>query len=160
MDACQELDILIRAKYPIVYIASWEEARVEDALRKVCGPLSRTLHTWTITQGMNPPLSNIRASNTLPGELEALAQVHEAPEYTVFLLKDFHVYMKDSRVVRLLRDLALRLRGKAQTLVLLSPILNLPSELEKEVTVIDFPLPNAQDIESELDKVIASVKDN
>ncbi len=160
MDPLQELDILIRAKYPIVYIASWEEARVEDALRRVCAPLNRTLHTWTITQGMLPPVPNIRTSTTLPGELEALAQVHEAPEYTVFLLKDFHVYMKDSRVVRLLRDLAVKLRGKAQTLVLMAPILNLPQELEKEVTVMDFPLPSAQDIEMELDRVIASVKDN
>ncbi|MFI5386316.1 MAG: AAA family ATPase [Fimbriimonadales bacterium] len=159
MDPCQELDILIRAKYPIVYIVSWEEARVEDALRKVCAPLNRMVHTWTITQGMVPPVSANRAT-TLPGELEALAQVHEAPEYTAFLLKDFHVYMKDSRVVRLLRDLAIKLRGKAQTLVLMAPILNLPSELEKEVTVVDFPLPTAEDIEMELDRVIDSVKDN
>jgi len=160
MDPCQEFDILIRAKYPIIYVASWEEARVENALRKVCAPLNRTLHTWTITQGMLPPVPNIRTSTSLPGELEALAQVHEAPEYTVFLLKDFHVYMKDSRVVRLLRDLAIKLRGKAQTLVLMAPVLNLPAELEKEVTVMDFPLPNAQDIEMELDRVIESVKDN
>ncbi|HTQ10169.1 MAG TPA: AAA family ATPase [Fimbriimonadaceae bacterium] len=160
MDPCQEFDILIRAKYPIIYVASWEEARVENALRKVCAPLNRTLHTWTITQGMLPPVPNIRASTTLPGELEALAQVHEAPEFTVFLLKDFHVYMKDSRVVRLLRDLAIRLRGKAQTLVLMAPVLNLPAELEKEVTVMDFPLPNAQEIEMELDRIIESVKDN
>lgn len=162
MDPCQEIDILIRAKYPIVYIVSWEEARVEEALRRVCAPLNRMLHTWTITQGLVPPMnpSGPVKPTTLPGELEALAQVHEAPEYTVFLLKDFHVYMRDSRVVRLLRDLAVKLRGKAQTLILMSPTLSLPPELEKEVTVLDFPLPLAADIEMELDKVIESVKDN
>lgn len=163
MDPCQELDILIRAKYPIVYIVSWEEARVEDALRRVCAPLNRMLHTWTITQGMVPPMTGPSGAvkpTTLPGELEALAQVHEAPEFTVFLLKDYHVYMRDSRAVRLLRDLAIKLRGKAQTLVLMSPTLSLPSELEKEVTVLDFPLPSAQDIGLELDKVVESVKDN
>lgn len=136
---------------------------MEEAIRKVCAPLNRTVHTWTITQGMVPPIRSNTGpvkQTTLPGELEALAQVHEAPEYTVFLLKDFHVYMKDSRVVRLLRDLAIKLRGKAQTLILMAPILNLPSELEKEVTVVDFPLPTADDIQMELDKVIASVKDN
>lgn len=163
MDPCHEIDVLVRAKYPILYLVSWEEARVEEAIRRVCAPLNRTVHTWTITQGMVPPIrSNPGAvkQTTLPGELEALAQVHEAPEYTVFLLKDFHVYMKDSRVVRLLRDLAIKLRGKAQTLILMAPVLNLPAELEKEVTVVDFPLPTAADIEMELDKVIASVKDN
>lgn len=160
---CQELDVLIRAKYPILYIVSWEEARVEEALRRVCAPLNRMVHTWTITQGMVPPVNRTTGPvkpTSLPGELEALALIHEAPEFTCFLLKDFHVYMKDSRVVRLLRDLAIKLRGKAQTLVLMAPVLSLPAELEKEVTVIDFPLPTADEINLELDRVIESVKDN
>src|SRR5579862_1039157 len=128
MDVCQELDILIRAKYPIVYIVSWEEARVEEALRRVCAPLNRTLHTWTITQGMVPTVIGSGKPTNLPGELEALAQVHEAPEYTVFLLKDYHVFMKDSRVVRLLRDIALRVKSKTVTVVLMAPTLFLPPE--------------------------------
>jgi SpoVK/Ycf46/Vps4 family AAA+-type ATPase len=99
-------------------------------------------------------------TSALPGELEALAVVHEAPEYTVFLLKDFHPYMKDYRVVRLLRDLAVKLRGRAETLILMGPTLNLPTDLEKDVTVVDFDLPQSADIEATLDRVIAAVKDN
>lgn len=163
MNAAQEIDVLIRAKYPILYIVSWEEQRVEDTLKSICTPLNRTLHTWSITQGMRPPVNRTSGPvkpTSLPGELEALALIHEAPEYTVFLLKDFHPYMKDPRVVRLLRDLAVRLRGKAQTIILLGPSLNLPAELEKDVSVIDFPLPKAEDINVVLDRVIGSVKDN
>ncbi len=164
MSATQELEVLIRAKYPILTIVSWEERRVEEALAGVCKTLNRTLHTWTVTQGLKPPIAQAR-SNTderlrLPAELEALAQVHEAPEYTVFLLKDFHPYMKDYRVVRLLRDLAIRLRGRAQTLVLIGPTLTLPTDLEKDVTVVDFALPGPEDIKSTLERVIDAVKDN
>ncbi|HEY0867375.1 MAG TPA: AAA family ATPase [Fimbriimonas sp.] len=163
MNAVQEIEVLVRAKYPILYIVSWEEKRVEDALQGVCKGLNRTLHTWSVTQGMKPPVNRtsgpVRAT-TLPGELEALALVHEAPEYTVFLLKDFHPYMKDYRVTRLLRDLANRLRGRAQTLVLLGPILTLPPDLEKDVTVVDFPLPEPADISGTLDTVIQAVKGN
>jgi ATP-dependent 26S proteasome regulatory subunit len=162
VDVSHEIEVLVRAKYPILYIVSWEERRVEEALRKVCTDLKRTLHTWTLTQGMKPPVS--RPANAvkpvqLPAELEALALVHEAPEYTVFLLKDFHPYMKDPRIVRLLRDLATRLRSKAQTLVLMGPFLSLPTELEKDVTVLDFGLPSIPEIEQTLDKAIAAVKD-
>ncbi len=163
MNAGQEIDILIRAKYPILYIVSWEEGRVEEAIRRVCAPLNRMVHTWSITQGMRPPVNRATGParpTPLPGELEALALVHEAPEYTTFLLKDFHPYMKDSRVIRLLRDLAMQLRGKAQTLILMGPMLSLPIELEKEVTVIDFPLPNVEDIGLVLDRVSESVKGN
>lgn len=163
MNPIREIEILIRAKYPILYVVSWEERRVEEALQKICSGLNRTVHTWSVTQGMRPPVSRpgmATRTSGLPGELEALAQVHEAPEYTVFLLRDFHPYMKDYRVVRLLRDLALRLRGRTQTLILTGPTLNLPSDLEKDVTVIDFPLPDVDEISACLEKVISAVKDN
>jgi len=163
VDASKEIEVLIRAKYPILYVVSWEERRVEQAITTVCKNLNRTLYTWTVTQGMRPPVprtSGPARPAQLPGELEALALVHEAPEYTVFLLKDFHPYMRDNRVIRLLRDLSVRLRGKAQTIIILGPSLSLPTDLEKDVTVLDFPLPETPEIESTLDKVIAAVKDN
>lgn len=163
MEAAKEIEVLIRAKYPILYVVSWEERRVELAISNVCKALNRTLYTWSVTQGMRPnvPRTSGPAKPTvLPGELEALAQVHEAPEYTVFLLKDFHPYMRDNRVIRLLRDLSVRLRGKAQTIILLGPTLSLPTDLEKDVTVLDFPLPDVPEIEATLDKVIAAVKSN
>lgn len=162
MDAASQIEVLVRAKYPILYVVSWEERRVEESLQKVCTNLKRTLHTWTITQGMRPPVSRAGSTpkSTLPGELEALALVHEAPDYTVFLLKDFHPYMKDSRVTRLLRDLAQRLRGRAQTVVILGPILNLPMELQKDISVLDFGLPGPLDIAKTLDQVCEAVKEN
>lgn len=163
MDATAELEVLIRAKYPIIYLVSWEERRVEETVSRVCQSLKRNLHSWSVTQGMRPPVnrtSGPASPGTLPGELEALAQVHEAPELTVFLLKDFHPFLKDYRVVRLLRDLAVRLRGKAQTIILTGPILTLPPELEKDITVVDFPLPTREDIESMLDKILEAVKSN
>jgi SpoVK/Ycf46/Vps4 family AAA+-type ATPase len=163
MSSAHEIEVLIRAKYPILYIVSWEERRVYETLTKVCQGLNRTLHTWTVTQGMKPPVSRTAGPvrpTALPGELEALALVHEAPESTVFLLRDFHPFMKDYRVIRLLRDLAGQLRDKRQTIILAAPTLSLPPELEKDVTLVDFGLPEQADIEATLDKVVAAVKDN
>lgn len=160
MDAAKELEILIRAKYPIIYLLTWEEKRAEDAIGRVCSELERSLHTWSVTQGLRPPLNRASSASALSSELEVLAQLHEAPEYTVFVLRDYHPFMKDVRVIRLLRDLARRLRGKAQTLVILSPTLVLPSELEKDVTVVDFGLPDEREIGEMIDKAIEAVKDN
>lgn len=160
MNAAREIEVLMRAKYPILYIVSWEERRVEDVVKDVCTKLQRSLHLWSVTQGMRPMPVGAKSSGKLSGELEALAQVHEAPERSVFLLRDFHPYMKDYRVVRLLRDLSIRLRSRNQTLILTGPVLNLPSELEKDITVIDFPLPNEIEIEAVLDQAITAVAGN
>lgn len=163
MNAAHEIEVLIRAKYPILYVVTWEEQRVEQCLSTICKSLDRTLHTWSVTQGLKPPFPSRSPSDkpaNLPGELEVLAQMHEASEYTVVLLKDFHPYMRDNRVVRLLRDLAARLRGKAQTIVLIGPTLSLPNELEKDISVVDFGLPTSADIEKTLDIVLDAVKEN
>lgn len=162
MDVVKEVEVLIRAKYPIVWLVTWEERRVERAMQEVADRLNRTLHTWSVTQGLRPAVqrSTPAKPSTLPGELEVLAQIHEAPEFTVFLLKDFHPYMRDNRVVRLLRDLAGRLRGRSQTLFLVSPSLTLPPELEKDVTVIEWPLPGVEEINQQLDEIVKSVGQN
>lgn len=164
MDAGREIEVLIRAKYPIVYAVTWEERRLEEAVKTVATNLKRKLHVWTVTQGMRPSVERPGAPRStggaLPGELEALALIHEAPEYSVFILKDFHPYLKDYRVIRLLRDLAVRARSRAQTIILTSPTLTLPSELEKEISVIEFPLPDEDEISKTLDQVVAAVGDN
>lgn len=163
MSTAHEIEVLIRAKYPILYIVSWEERRVGDAVSRVCSSINRTLHTWSITQGMRPPVNRMTGPmkpSSLAPELEALALIHEAPEGTVFLLRDFHPYMKDHRVIRLLRDLAQQLRDKKQTVILTGPVLQLPTDLEKDVTLVDFALPTQEEIGATLDKVLAAVKDN
>src|SRR5271170_1789442 len=47
-----ELDVLIRARYPIIYVVSWEEERVEQNLRQIAAARNKRLHVWTCTQGI------------------------------------------------------------------------------------------------------------
>ncbi len=159
MDPLTEFEVLIRAKYPVLYVVSWEERRVEQALAGVCKTLGRQFHVWSLTQGMKPVIarSSNPANPATKLELEALLQIHEAPDQTVVLLKDFHAFMKDTVVIRLLRDLADKLRGKPVTMVILAPMLVLPVELEKDITVLEFPLPNKAEIEAKLNDVIAAM---
>lgn len=162
MDALAEIEVLIRARYPVLYVVSWEERRVEQAIQGIAKTLGRSLHVWSLTQGMKPAIPRPGGSATPATklELEALFQIHEAPEQSVVVLKDFHVFMKDIVVIRLLRDLADKLRGKAVTVVILAPMLTLPTELEKDVTVLEFPLPNKAEIEAKLNDVVQTMSSN
>ncbi len=156
-----ELELLIRAKYSIIYVLSWEERRVLDAIQ-VCGhELGRQVHVWSLTKGTQPPLSGQAAEQKsgLPLEIEALAGVHHGPEKSIFILTDFHFYMNDQRVIRLLRDLSDRMRGKSQTVIILSPVLKLPVEVEKEITVVEFALPGADEIGLTVDDAMACAQD-
>jgi ATP-dependent 26S proteasome regulatory subunit len=153
-----ELETLIRARYPIIYIVSWEEKRVEDALRAITARRGKRIYTWTVTQGM--VLSPSGTDHGTREPLAALDFVVNAAGPAVFVLKDFHAFISDVSVTRRLRDLTTSLKTSYNTLVILSPTLKLPPELEKEVTVIDYALPSLEDLDRLLEGIIQSVKGN
>ncbi len=154
----KELETLIRARYPIIYIVSWEEQRVEEALREIARERGKKIFFWTITQGLvqNP---NHR-DNATKDPLAALDAVIDSRDQALFVLKDFHAFIVDVTVTRRLRDLTAALKTSYKTLIILAPVLRLPSELEKEIAVIDYGLPDHGDLDVILEKVIQAVKDN
>lgn len=152
-----ELETLIRARYPIIYIVSWEEQRVEEALRKIAQDRGKKLFIWTVTQGMvaNP---NLRDSATRD-PLAALDAVIDSREQALFVLKDYHAFISDVTITRRLRDLTTVLQASYKNLIILSPMLKLPAELEKEIAVVDYGLPDHNDLDIILEKVVQAVKD-
>ena len=90
----------------------------------------------------------------------ALDQVIEQVEPAIFLFKDFHPFLSKSNfaVTRKLKEIALHLKNSFKTILLVSPVLEIPTELEKEITVLNHPLPAREDLSELLDKIIADVK--
>ncbi len=90
----------------------------------------------------------------------ALDQVIEQVEPAIFLFKDFHPFLTKSNfaVTRKLKEIALHLKNSFKTIVLVSSVLEIPVELEKEITLLNHPLPSRDDLAALLDKIIADVK--
>jgi ATP-dependent 26S proteasome regulatory subunit len=154
----QELETLIRARYPLLYIVSWEEKRVEDALRAISAARGKRTYVWSITQGLVASPTATDNQTRLP--MAALNTIDASNESAVFILKDFHAFITDVEIIRRLRDLTHSLKTSYKTLIILSPTLKLPPELEKEVTVIDYALPTLQDLDRLLENIIQSVRGN
>src|SRR5216110_223540 len=104
-----QLETLIRARYPIVYVVSWEERRVEDALRTISRERGKKLSIWTVTQGFAG--SSGQRDNTTRDPLAALDYVINSQDQAIYLLKDFHSFISDFNVTRRLRDLTLALKN-------------------------------------------------
>lgn len=154
----KELETLIRARYPIIYIVSWEEIRVENALREIARERGKKIFFWTITQGM--VLNPAHRDSATRDPLAALDFVMDSRDQALFVLKDYHAFINDVTVTRRLRDLTTALKTSYKTLIILAPVLKLPSELEKEVTVVDYGLPDRDDLDLLLENIVQSVKDN
>ncbi len=164
----EELNTLTRAKYPIIYIVSWEERRIEDMLRQVALERRKKLYEWTITNGIMP-LDVVQTHPIDPATrdpLTALDFVAHSQEAAIFVLKDFHPFLDSDRsgpdhpvVVRRLRDITNQLKESRKTLIVLSPILKFPADLEKDITVLDYSLPTLDELELSLDRVVRSARE-
>jgi len=142
-----QLDLLIRARTPILWIRSLEEERVENLLEQAAARLGgRTLLHWDFVGGLSgAPNRQGEAARNPMNALEALAPL--PPEQgAILLLKDFHRYADDAGICRRLRNLATSLRQVPQTLVISAPDWQLPPELEDSVTLLELPLPDAVEI--------------
>ena len=89
-----ELTLLLKARYPIIYINSIEEDRVEYIIRKhIRITLNRTIYSWDFIDGYlnNPNNEGFGKRNPI----QALELIEKLPSETpaIFLLKDFHLFL-------------------------------------------------------------------
>ena len=144
----REIEFLIQARYPLIYVVSPEEARVERALAEICGRRNRKILAWSITQGFES-LDGGSSYSDIRDPLRALDFVTKFEDNLVCVLRDYHPFMKDPSVVRRLRDCARQLKDSKYNvhLVLLSATYAAPIEIEKELAVVDFDLPDRDELE-------------
>ena len=154
-----DLDVLIRSRYPIIYLTSYEEDRVIENIKIIAEGNKKKYYSWTITKGLIDEIAtedDISDLDAFNDPLDILQYINLSDENAIFVLKDFHSFMDDFTVVRKLRDLYASLKLSHKNLIILSPFLNLPTELNKEVTVLDIPLPGSVDFL----ELISDIKEN
>ncbi|MHB9023408.1 MAG: AAA family ATPase [Armatimonadota bacterium] len=166
MNIAEHIETLIRARYPIIYLLSFEEGRVQTALQEIARRAKRDCYLWTETMGLHPAAADNKAlqpDKASRDPFNALEIIRTTNEQAIFVLQDFHPYLSmnyghRSSSVRKLRDLVTTLHTSYKTIVLISPVLELPAELEKDVTVIDYPLPSLEELDTLLGQVIEGIQ--
>ncbi|MBS2020837.1 MAG: AAA family ATPase [Deltaproteobacteria bacterium] len=155
-----DLDTLIRARYPLVYLVSWEEQRLDGVLSELATTHGKALYSWSVTRGMR----KIGGARTAPhtdgpkDPIEALQSIAKLRDPALVVLKDFHPFLNDPSVTRALRELAQDLKSTYTTVLLVSPVLNIPVELEKEVSVLEIPLPSYRELYQLLREIVAVLR--
>ena len=135
---------LLASRYPLLWIVSPEEERVERGLEKVGQASGVAVYRWRRTVGLQRP-----SGEYVPGTEAPLALLGAIPAIdgsAVFVLADFHEALSEAGVVRRLRDLERELGAKKQAILVLSHLLAVPPELEKDFAVLDVPLPNRHEV--------------
>lgn len=163
MNFLNDLETLIRARYPVLYVLTSEEQRVQSVIVEIARRRQKKVFEWTYSTGLVPAGTSIQSQKTRSAATKdpilALDQVIEQVEPAIFIFKDFHPFLTKSNfaVIRKLKDIATHLKNSFKTVIIVSSVMEIPTELEKEVTVLNYPLPSREDLGMLLDKIVADV---
>ena len=162
----QDFANLVNAGFPYIYIPSYEEERIINTIESVIQSKNllktdRKLFLWTQTDGL---VCNGAKTRDSADPLHAIESVANAKDDAIYLFKDFHVYFGGDRnsrpdyaVIRKLRDIIPTLKSSRKTIVFVSSKLVIPCDMEKEISILDFALPNAEEIQALLEDLISGL---
>jgi len=136
----EELNILIQAQYPLIYLVTAEEDRAEKEIATISQlkHQPRKLYVWTLTHGMvEHGQARTTQHNTISPEA-AIEWTTRHKEPAIFVFKDLHPFKDSAAVTRWLRDAIASFQGTQKVIIMMSPVQQIPIELEKEVVVLDL----------------------
>ncbi|SFJ51800.1 AAA family ATPase [Planctomicrobium piriforme] len=147
MTLTERLSEYVCACFTGIWIESHEHQDALQELAQLCQEEHWHLATWNIEQGLQmssaefdtggqDPLAAIRAVNALA-----------TPDGTAILvLQNFHRFLNSAEIVQALSQQVLRGKQNRTILVILSPVVQLPVELEKLFAVIQHELPSREQL--------------
>lgn len=156
----EELKTLVLAEYPIIYIVSHEEDRVIEAINQIASNLYKKVCFWDCVNGLSGGDQKFPADSSNPIIALSSAEKIRNDENIIFVFKDLHFYMYDKQVIQALKDLGRNMTISRKTCFIVSPVLKVPTELEKDITVFDYPLPDIEYIKGIFDNLCKSMAKN
>jgi SpoVK/Ycf46/Vps4 family AAA+-type ATPase len=151
----RQIQEYLKAGYPALWMKSWEEERVIKELVWIAKEQGLGLKSWTITKGWIDQETHEQQEMMDP--ISALECVQSGEDLYLYVFLNFHFYVENPEVIQRIKDLIPVAKQKGRQLIFVSCKLNLPAEIEKEITVIDFDLPTEDDLDDVLEGVLKSV---
>lgn len=160
---------LFKARFPLLYVPTWEEGRVIAKITEVASSAARVktprkVFVWSSTKGLTGSTQPAAEDTKTP--MKAIEAAEQYADAAVFVLKDYHTYLGgngkplDTQVVRRLRDAVPVLRESAtpKCIIIVAPVLALPNDLQKDVEVVDFDLPTFDEVAAVLREMVEANK--
>lgn len=170
----QYITNLFRAKFPFIYIPTWEEIRIVELITKIANNVSkiktkRDVFVWSSTEFMKKCRADGQENvGNIEDPINALKYIDEYNKPAILILKDVHCYLgakggtTNYNFIRKIRDVAGSLKNAEhpKNVVIIAPSLQLPDDLQKDITVVDFDLPSLNELKELLEVMIEGIIDN
>ncbi len=158
MSLSQRLGEYIAAAFIGIWIQSHEHADALVEIARMCRNRKWSLAVWDIERGLQ------NGGQATPGTTDPLAAIRSInslakPDSSALLvLPDFYRFMQSTEIVQALAHQIQQGKANRTFVLVLSPIVQIPVELEKMFVVLEHDLPDRAQLE-QIAKGIATEKD-
>lgn len=160
MDTVRHLVEKSKAGYPALYLLSTEDQRSIEEIVKAATQVERKLSIWTFMKGVEYTSATgkkaLDSGSTDP--MQALKYAGKMDQGTILVLRHFHHFLEDPSIQATLLDLIPSLKTTKRQIIILTPVLKIPAELEKEISLVEAELPTKAELLETFDGIAAPVK--
>lgn len=154
MNLKENLSRYLDAGFPILYINSFEESKIEEIIKEVAD--RRTVSIWSLASGYGEfstktnewEMAPTKDENTeIETVLNNKISFEGDLERTILLIKDAHIILENPQVIALLKEISNKISSGCDCcIILVSPVIKIPVELEKYITILENDYQSFDDI--------------
>lgn len=137
----------ITAGFPILYLQTLEPERAVREIAQSINDINHVL-SWSVISGVQPGLHLTVGTPSKP--MDAISALHEN---TLLFAHNFHFFFKDPGIIQALLIKRDEWKATQSTFIIVAPPSQIPLELEKSITLIDFALPDTEQIQHVLENI-------
>lgn len=149
MSGIEEISTLMNSRRHGILVETFEEERFQEDLRTLVEAKGQDAFTWSITSGLKDMITGDLVEK-IYDPVKLLDFVENYDKSAVFVLKDFHDIWGNFQAKRRLRDVLESPGNVYKPILLVTPQVSIPLELEKLITVVTYELPTREQVEEQL----------
>ncbi|MEK6852725.1 MAG: AAA family ATPase [Nanoarchaeota archaeon] len=143
----------LKAGYPALWVQTSEPHRAEIVLCAEVQELGRFPKIWDVGRGVHDPNSS---SSSDGDPLSAVNYLSSFNEETILFLHNFHKFISSIEVIQAILNSLELWKSQGKCFIVISPCCDLPVELSKFFTILNFDLPSSSELEGILTFVAQS----
>ena len=138
----RDISLLLRSHSPILVLQTHEERRAVELLKDIALNMSSAIFKWSVATGLQRIDIILEPQAHLKEPTKVLEHINASEFEGIYMLLDFHPYLKDPVHVRLLKELAMKFSENSAKLVLVSHKIDIPAEVKKMTASFELALPD------------------
>jgi hypothetical protein len=149
MSGIEEISTLMNSRRRAILAHTFEEERFQEDLKTIVEAKGQEAFAWTITSGLTDIVTGLQVQK-IYDPVKIMDFIDNYDKTAVFIIKDFHDIWTNFSAKRRLRDVLEKSDDIYKPILLVSPQVNIPMELEKIITMVTYDLPTREHVEEQL----------